>query len=217
MGNRQTTENEIQELQFWTLYPQSKVLKSAKLFLLGKISLVLSEGKPCSSAENNNSTEIVLNLYEYNHESASYTVKGKTTIYKAPAVLQINVTNNVTYIQDDYSAVKLQYTDIEELHEYLPFSLNVDIDSRIERFSPDETFESTCSESEEYIVEQILKKQSNSKLGQYEFLVKWKGYSEKHNTWELITNIPDTVIMQFELDNATLTLEETSRSGLRDR
>ena len=217
LGNRQTNENEIQELQFWTLYPQSKVLKSAKLFLLGKISLVLSEGKPCSSAENNNSTEIVLNLYEYNHESASYTVKGKTTIYKAPAVLQINVTNNVTYIQDDYSAVKLQYTDIEELHEYLPFSLNVDIDSRIERFSPDETFESTCSESEEYIVEQILKKQSNSKLGQYEFLVKWKGYSEKHNTWELITNIPDTMITQFELDNATLTLEETSRSGLRDR
>ena len=66
-------------------------------------------------------------------------------------------------------------------------------------------------------MEQILKKQFNSKLGQYEFLVKWKGYSEKHNTWELITNIPDTMITQFELDNATLTLEETSRSGLRDR
>ena len=66
-------------------------------------------------------------------------------------------------------------------------------------------------------MEQILKKQFNSKLGQYEFLVKWKGYSEKHNTWELITNIPDTMIMQFELDNATLSLEETSRSGLRDR
>ena len=127
------------------------------------------------------------------------------------------MTNIVIYIQDDYGAVKLQYTDIEELQEYLPFSLNVNINSHIKRFSPDETFESTCSESEEYIVEQILKKQFNSKLGQYEFLVKWKGYSEKHNTWELITNIPDTMITQFELDNATLTLEEISRSGLRDR
>ena len=63
-------------------------------------------------------------------------------------------------------------------------------------------------------MEQILNK---SKLGQYEFLLEWKCYSEKHNTWELITNIPDTMIMQFELDNATLSLEETSRSGLRDR
>ena len=75
LGNRQTTENETQELQFWTLYPQSKVLNSAKLFLLGQISLILSEGKPCSSAQNNNSTVVVYNFYEYNHESASYTVK----------------------------------------------------------------------------------------------------------------------------------------------
>ena len=215
-GNKQTTGNEVEELQFWTLYPQSKVLKSAKLFLLGQISLILNEGKPCSSAENNNSTEIVLNLYEYNHESESYIIKGKTTIYKAPTVLQANVTNNIIHVQDDFNAVKLQYTDIEELQDYLPFSLDVNIDSRIEQFTPDETFESPCK-SDEFIVEQILKKQFNSKLGQYEFLVKWRGYSEKHNTWELIANIPDMMITQFELDNATLTSAETPRTGLRDR
>lgn len=118
LGNRQTTGNEIQELQFWTLYPHSKVLKYAELFLVGEISLILNEGKPCSSAQNNNSTEVVLNFYEYNHQSASYTVKRKTTIYKAPAVLHIIVTNIVIYIQDAYGAVKLQYTDIEELQEY---------------------------------------------------------------------------------------------------
>ena len=36
-------------------------------------------------------------------------------------------------------------------------------------------------DEEEYIVENIVKKNFNARLGQYEFLVKWKGYSAKHN------------------------------------
>ena len=41
----------------------------------------------------------------------------------------------------------------------------------------------------DFVVEEIVKKQFNGKLGQFEFLVKWKGYSAKHNTWELVTDL----------------------------
>ena len=65
-----------------------------------------------------------------------------------------------------------------------------------------------------------VKKQFNTStsLGQYEFLVKWKGYSAKHNTWELITNIPDAVLNKFEQEKQTpASINPPTRSGLHDR
>ena len=47
----------------------------------------------------------------------------------------------------------------------------------------------------------VLLKQFNAKMGQFEFLVKWRGYSAKCNTWELISNIPEAIIDKFELDS----------------
>ena len=73
-------------------------------------------------------------------------------------------------------------------------------------------------EDEEYVVENIVKKQFNTRLGQYEFLVKWRGYSAKHNTWELITNIPDAAVNKFEQDRRTpAVIHAPARSGLRNR
>lgn len=46
---------------------------------------------------------------------------------------------------------------------------------------------------EEFIAERIVKKQFNAKLGQYEYLIKWKDY---HNTWKL--NIPEALLTSFE-------------------
>ena len=69
-----------------------------------------------------------------------------------------------------------------------------------------------------YIVEIIVKKQFNVRLGQYKFLVKWKGYSAKQNTWELITNIPDAAINEFKHDQQILFLTHAPTTpGLRDR
>ena len=56
-----------------------------------------------------------------------------------------------------------------------------------------------CSESEDtdpYHVERIVKKLF--KKGQYEYQVKWCGYSENENTWELPSNIPSSILSAFE-------------------
>jgi len=44
--------NDVEELQFWTVYPTAQALKKAKVFLLGRIILILNKGKPCASTEN---------------------------------------------------------------------------------------------------------------------------------------------------------------------
>lgn len=61
-------------------------------------------------------------------------------------------------------------------------------------------------EEDEEEIEEIVKKQFNSRLNQYEYLVKWKGYSSKHNTWELITNIPDDLFCDFEVHSIMASL-----------
>lgn len=64
--------------------------------------------------------------------------------------------------------------------------------------------------------------QSNSIPGQGNISVpgKWKGYSEKLNAWELITNFLDAVLNKFEQEKQTPALNLTrpsARSGLHDR
>ena len=115
--------------------------------------------------------------------------------------------------------VTLATDELEELQGYIPFSNDVNIDSQsVHSTSAMLSNPLPEEDEEEYIVESIVKKQFSARLGQYEFLVKWKGYSAKHNTWELITNIPDAVINEFEHDEQTLSLTHApTRPGLRDR
>ena len=111
-------------------------------------------------------------------------------------------------------------TYVEELQEYVPFTPGINIESRLDHENDkcDEDNVDVGNEEEEpFNVESIVRKQFNSKLGQYEFLVKWKGYSTKHNTWELISNIPDSIITKFELHSTKKTTEPPKRPGLRDR
>ena len=65
----------------------------------------------------------------------------------------------------------------------------------------------TTDDEEPYHVEKVLEKRFHPQRQQYEFLVKWKGYIDDENTWELASNIPDKKLQDFEqkLEKSTST------------
>lgn len=69
-----------------------------------------------------------------------------------------------------------------------------------------------------YVVEKI-KKRFNARKSQYEYFVKWIGYSAKENTWQLTSNIPDDMLEEFERRSAHMHTQQNFKSisgcGLR--
>ena len=123
------TDHEVEELQYWTVTPSSQTLKNAKLFLLGQINLILVNGKLKHDAENNPSTEVMLTIYSYDQESDQCSVNGRTAVLKAPTVLHVNVCKNDIHVSAN--TIKLSTADLAELRDYLPFSNDIDISSRL--------------------------------------------------------------------------------------
>ena len=196
------SDHQVQDLQFWTLHSTTKALVSAKVFLLGQVCLVLSEGMPCRSAEKNPSTGVVLTIYDYNPDTSLYHENGRTSLMQATTVLHCNVTALIHFSDD--KAVSFSHVTCKDLDGYIPFSANVNIEERLEVLGAGT--QAMIDEEDEEEIEEIVKKQFNSRLNQYEYLVKWKGYSSKHNTWELITNIPDDLFCDFEVHSIMASL-----------
>ena len=136
------------------LYPESKALVSARIFLLGQISLILSEGKPVQNAERNPSTEVVLNLYEYIAATDSYRANGRTALLKSTSVLHMNVTKQTT---ESHEGITLAIGGVEELQGYEPYSQDIDIDSRLPTCTA-ASESHDLQDEDEYIVEKIVKK-----------------------------------------------------------
>ena len=175
--------------------------------LLVQVSLILTEGTPSQNAENNPSTEVVIQTYP---AAKTYHVLGRTAL---PSILQVDVTE---HIQQDCDTVTLSYDDIEGLQGYLPLSNEVDIEARLAICAPAEQLTTSFIEDEEDFV--VERSNVNARLGQYEYLIKWKGYSAKHNMWELLTNIPEDVLSKLEHDQLTPSAAHAAlRPGLRDR
>ena len=93
-----TPGNEVQELAFWKVFPESKALRNAKLFLLGQISLILTEGRPSNNAENNPSTEVIVQTYNYNPAANAYCENGRMAPHQCYNVMYIiDVTKHIQY------------------------------------------------------------------------------------------------------------------------
>lgn len=218
------TSDSVSEFQFWTLNPNSPGLRSAKLFLLGQISLVMSGNTPVRSGENCPDTYVVATVFSYDESSDSYYASGKTELSKSPSLLHLNVNK---FVSQSSGRVKFNYQEVPTLDEYIPFSENVDIKGRIKKFCGIKDINNysivndheSQSDQDESIVERIITKKFNNRTNQYEFLVKWKDYSDKFNTWELSSNIPDDKIVEFERNLLTIGRLRTheARPGLRDR
>ena len=168
------------------------------------------------SMRTNPNTCVMLNVFEYNPTTLSYTPVGRSALLSAAKVLQMNVTDHVT---GSDSCKQFDYTTVPELLEFVPFHADLDLNSRI-GVNVAQALPENDDSNDPYIVEKILKKRYNSHKVQYEYFVKWQGYSASENTWELPSNIPPFLLEEYEqtiLHSQSTVTGEPRRSGLRDR
>jgi len=84
--------------------------------------------------------------------TSEYHVAGKTAILTASSVLHVNITSNIIV---SGNAIKLPIEDLENLHNYVPFSCNININDRLRIFAPAKDFEPVKEDDDDdrYIVE----------------------------------------------------------------
>ena len=202
---------------YWTIYPTDLVVRSAKVFLFGYILYIAETGKPkTSSITSNPNTEVILSLYKYDSEAKLYhSSGGRSSLLPASTTLIVNVTDHITTTPD---GISFNHSSINDLADFEPFHSELDVDARI---TPPSTLLSSVlpsSDTEDpYIVERIEKKRYNSRKVQYEYFIKWVGYSSKENTWELPSVIPSIILDKFERSLLDAHSDEPRRPGLRER
>ena len=200
--------HDLQEFQYWATLPMKTELQAAKVFVLGQVVYISEGDSHCRSISSKNpNVSIIFLAYRYLPESQTFEIAGKSGLYKAAKVLLANVTSSI-HINEGGSIILK-----EDLRGYEPYHEELDVQSRIPQ-----TVHFDCSESEDtdpYHVERIVKKRFRN--GQYEYQVKWCGYSENENTWELPNNIPSSMLSAFEKAQSvpSATNSRPRREGLR--
>ena len=207
----------IREFDFWILFPtvgssNFSVLsyQKAKVFILGQIIVIIDEGKPVRSCQKSPNAQIVLKMYCYNPDTATYTPDGTSSPLKANLLIhnvtdQISEAQNSTTLALDLSGEIL--TGYRPFHHDIVLQLEADIE-------PNDV---ACDSEEEYMVDKVVKQRYNAVEGRYEYYVQWKGYSSAYNTWELESNIPNDMVVDFEKGKVSaINKTASSREGLRD-
>lgn len=198
--------------QFWVIHPSNSVVRSANVFLLSHILYIAESGKPKkSSMKSNPNTTIILNLYDYDKESMLYHSSGRSGLLQAANILLMNVGDDITTTPE--GSITFDHNSISDLSEFEPFHSDCDLTTKVAA-----TSSSSTDNDDPYIVEIIEAKRFNSHKVQFEYKVKWLGYSCSENTWELPTNIPSSMLDAYEqaiLDVSSR--EQPRRQGLRDR
>ena len=207
------SDHDLVLYQYWAIQPTNKTVQRAKCFLVGQVICITLEGKVVQSGiKTNKNVQVMLSIYSYSAEECVYNAAGKSSLCRADKVLLIDITSEVHQVGDN---LRFDYKSLPSMESYIPYHEDVDIDSRVlesscEEVSEFEEEQENDDDDDPYIVERIIHKRFHPQRNQYEFLVKWRGYSETENTWELASNIPSEVLNNFEKDSRT---EYVSRSG----
>ena len=207
-GNEGTTsiddDNELKEFDFWIIFPNA-TYRNAKIFLLGQIVIIMKGGNAVRCASHNADTVVVMKMYSFDVNKQVYHPEGYSSILKA-TVLQQQVE-----VEHQSSGV-VKVTSIPQGFKHYHDDLAIATPSA-EEDSRDED-----NDSEEYIVEEIVKKRYNDKEMRYEYYVKWQGYSHAYNTWELESNVPDQCLQVYDKKHCAYGASATpsARVGLRD-
>ena len=191
--------HDVVEFHYWAVMPLTKLLKAAKVFVLGQVVYLSNGDQSCRSVSKVNPDAYVIFLvHRYNAETNTFSVAGKSGLCKVSTVLLEDVTTHVKQLTD--GDIQL----VANPDGYEPFHGDMDITSRVQNQTTEgiEVDEDSDDEecSEPYLVEKIVKKQFRN--NQYEYLVKWCGYADSENTWELPSNIPDKLLTDFEAKQA---------------
>lgn len=211
-------DNNLTLYQYWAIQPSKPSVRKAKCFLLGQIIYITQEERVVQSAmKENKNVEVMLSLFSYAANDGLYSTAGRSSLCKANKVLLAEVSS---YVEPLGEMLKFDSQLVSTLTDYVPYHEEVDVDSRLQEFEHLDENEEAAEEEEEddedsdpYIVEKVLKKRYHAQRQQYEFLVKWLGYSETDNTWELATNVPSHKIIEFEKNESTTFVSRSGRSS----
>ena len=160
----------------------------------------------------------MLSIYSNDASTKHYSVADRSGLCNVAKSLHVNVTayvhaheGGIVELDTECRELALELEGFVPYHEECERLLNL-----IDNDHEDSAISDSEEELEPYIVERILKKRFNTRKSQYEYFVKWKGYSIKENTWELPTNIPDNMLDEFEQGQVQQS-SSSSRSASADR
>ena len=110
--------HDVQIFQYWTVFPTNKLMRAAKVFLLGQVIYLSESSKPVrSSIKVNPSLSAMLNVYEYQADSSVYTPAGKSGLIKTADNLHLNVSHIITSTME---GIQLDHMSVPDLIDYKP-------------------------------------------------------------------------------------------------
>ena len=140
-------DHQLQEFQFWMLFPNSTSYRNAKIFLLGQIVVLLRGGNAVRCAAHNGDTDVVMKMYSFNAELQVYSPEGYSSLLKATSLhrkVEIELI-------DEGDAGNSKVRILSDLQEFRPFHDNIEVDTAgSEHIEVDHE-----NETEEYIVEKL--------------------------------------------------------------
>lgn len=196
-GDEQVSQDhDVKLFQFWAINPTKTILQNARTFLVGQIIFTLHLGS-------NKNLEVIFEVYRYNPDNNLYAVEGRTAILKAYKHLLTNISDDISLQKDNdiSNSFLFDHSKISSLSEYVPYHEDMNIEERLSlsdnsNSDHDDDSDHDGSENDLYLVDQVINKRFHKQRNQYEFLVKWVGYTDE--TWELPNNIPFEKINEYE-------------------